>query len=137
MPTSKPRKAVAARKGPTAPQQRQTKKQANRERLDNQIGMLQGTVMQLRGLYDQAVMEKSALEQQIAQRDRLLTAMAVEYGGRLETDEVMYNSLEGQYTGYEITREDNQIVVEAVGPEFDEDEDAAEAEEFEEDSDGE
>ncbi len=113
MPKSKKRKGTGP-KGPTPPSNKVTKKQANKERLGNQVSMLQGTVMNLRQMYDQAVIEKQALQAQIAQRDQLLTALCVEYGGKLETNEVIFRTTPQEYAGYELTREDDLIVIEAI-----------------------
>ena len=124
MPESKRR--VPKNDGPTKPKPKVTKKSQNRERLGSQVAQLQGTILNLRQLYDQAVIEKQQLGGQIAQRDRLLTALAVEYGGSLETDEVMFNeTVPNEWAGYEVVREDNLIIIQAV--EKEEDEDASES----------
>ena len=125
MPESKTRKTPANKKGPTPPKKRgPTKKQLNQARLSEQQAQMQGALMGLREMYDQVVLEKQQLQGQIAQRDQLLTALAVEYSGLSVGEDVYATVIGGNYSGYEIEKEDGEIVIVAVdAPELEEEDD--------------
>ena len=122
MPVSKVRKSVASKKGPTASKNRKPSvKQQNRERLSEQGAQLQGALIHLRQMYDQAMAEKSELQSGVTQRDFMLTALAVRYGnnGALTIPEEDIQAVaNGDYLGYNVSNEDGIITIFAQDAEF-------------------
>ena len=137
MPVSKVRKSDSNKKGPTAPKKKTPSvKQQNRERLSEQGAQLQGALIHLRQMYDQAMAEKSELQSGITQRDFMLTALAVRYGnsGALTIPEEDIQAVaDGEYLGYNVTNEDGIITIFAQEAEYPELVEADEADEEEED----
>ena len=127
MPVSKVRKSASNKKGPTAPKERKPSvKQQNRERINEQAAQLQGALLHLRQMYDQAMAENTELKSGVTQRDFMLTALAVRYGnnGALTIPEEDIQAVaNGEYLGYNVTNEDGIITIhaqEAEYPELDE-----------------
>ena len=69
-------------------------------------GQLQTAMLNIRQMYDQKVMEAEALKQQVAQRDQLITAIAVD--GLTVSPERMQTVAEGTYVGYETEYDEDE-----------------------------
>jgi hypothetical protein len=79
--------------------------------LKTQNSQLQSALLNMRQMYDQSVMERDALRKQLGQRDQLITAIAIEYGGSIPIEIAQLTLLEvasGKWEGYDLSGDEKE-----------------------------